>query len=97
MYSIRTAGYFVLLLLIPALQATPSLTLDNYESTLNSKNALVKYHQTWCGHCKAMKPDYDELSKMFADSEQVAIVEVDCGEEVEICEAEQIEGYPTLK
>eukprot|EP00518_Triparma_eleuthera_P018143 CAMPEP_0197549738 /NCGR_PEP_ID=MMETSP1320-20131121/3558_1 /TAXON_ID=91990 /ORGANISM="Bolidomonas sp., Strain RCC2347" /LENGTH=194 /DNA_ID=CAMNT_0043110009 /DNA_START=50 /DNA_END=634 /DNA_ORIENTATION=- len=87
-------------LLISALSsvsAAPELTLSNFESTVSSKNTLVKFFQSWCGHCKAMKPDYDKLGEMYKDDANVAVVDVDCGKETELCEANDVRGYPTLK
>jgi protein disulfide-isomerase A6 len=78
--------------------AAPHLTMQSYEQTLSSKNTLVKFYQPWCGHCKAMAPDYDRLSELYpTESSTVAVVEVNCEEEEEICEANNIQGYPTLK
>ena len=88
---------FLLLLLPPLTSAAPELTLSTFESTVSKKNTLVKFFQSWCGHCKAMKPDYDKLGEMYKDDANVAVVDVDCGKEAELCSAYNVAGYPTLK
>jgi protein disulfide-isomerase A6 len=54
---------------------------------------------TRCGHCKAMKPAWNEFSKLHAKSTELLVGEVDCtaagGEE--LCERFEVEGFPTLK
>lgn len=51
----------------------------------------------WCGHCKSMKPDYDRLGAEYAHSSSVAVVDVNCEEESELCQANGVQGYPTIK
>ena len=51
----------------------------------------------WCGHCKSMKPEYDKLGEEYASSQSVAVVDVNCEEEGELCQANGVQGYPTLK
>ncbi len=43
---------------------------------------MVKFFQSWCGHCKRMKPDWDRLAEETSDS--VLIADVDCGIEQEV-------------
>ena len=53
----------------------------------------------WCGHCKALAPDWDKLAGMYASSPSVAIASVDCttDENDELCHQYGVQGYPTLK
>lgn len=45
-----------------------------------------------------MHPDWDKLSKEFADTPNVLIALVDCtGSAKQACGEQQIKGYPTLK
>ena len=71
--------------------------MESFESSVTSKNALVKFYQPWCGHCKSMKPDYDRLSAEYGSSENVLIADVNCGEEDALCAASDVRGYPTIK
>ena len=52
-----------------------------------------------CGHCKAMKPAWNEFSKLHAKSAELLVGEVDCtaGGGEELCERFEVEGFPTLK
>lgn len=45
-----------------------------------------------------MKPDWDKLMDAFADSETALVADVDCTTEgKELCTAQGVKGYPTLK
>ena len=38
------------------------LTKDTFADAISNNNALVKFMAPWCGHCKKMKPAFDELA-----------------------------------
>jgi len=45
-----------------------------------------------------MKPDWDKLGDLYADSSSVLIADVDCTAEGEdLCKKYEVSGYPTLK
>lgn len=45
-----------------------------------------------------MKPDWDKLSDVFADSPTALIADVDCTTEGKpLCDANGVKGYPTIK
>jgi protein disulfide-isomerase A6 len=75
------------------------LTKDNFEEELSGKNGIVKFFAPWCGHCKAMKPVWDELGSEYAGSSSVVIGDVDCTspESEDLCSKFGVQGYPTLK
>merc|ERR1711874_233774 len=49
----------------------------------------------WCGHCKKLKPDWEQLSKLPGVS-GLSISKVDCTQSKMTCEKYEVKGYPTL-
>lgn len=51
-----------------------------------------------CGHCKALKPDWDKLIADFEGSATQLVADVDCTAGGEpLCNDHGIQGFPTLK
>lgn len=71
---------------------------SNFHQMTKDKIVFVKFFAPWCGHCKAMAGDWERLGKEITDS-NIVIAEVDCTSEVaeEICEENNVQGFPTLK
>jgi protein disulfide-isomerase-like protein len=86
-----------LLTVLTATQAI-ELTIDNYEEQTMGKTVFIKMFAPWCGHCKAMKPDWDELMDEYADSTSVLIADVDCiGDGKALCDKHGVQGFPSVK
>ena len=62
------------------------------------KPAMVMFYAPWCGHCKALKPDWEKLGES-SDCNNVMIGRLDCDNEanLELCSEYEIQGYPTVK
>ena len=50
----------------------------------------------WCGHCKALAPEYEKAATELKEK-NIALAKIDCTEEADLCQAQGVEGYPTLK
>jgi len=81
--------------------AAPELDATNFDDVaLNAgKAAFVKFYAPWCGHCKKMKPSWDQLADEFKDSSTVVIADVDCTKDnnKDLCSRFGVRGYPTIK
>lgn len=74
------------------------LTGSTWESATAGKTVFVKFYAPWCGHCKRMKPDWDQLMEQYSDSPVVKVAEVDCvGSGKALCDQAGVRGYPTIK
>ncbi|KAI7840070.1 hypothetical protein COHA_006200 [Chlorella ohadii] len=75
------------------------LTDKNFEDKLKSaKYALVEFYAPWCGHCKALVPEYAKAATALKEySTDVILAKLDATEEKEVAGKHEIQGYPTLK
>ncbi|KAL3805373.1 hypothetical protein HJC23_009080 [Cyclotella cryptica] len=75
------------------------LTPDNWEAETTGKTVFIKFFAPWCGHCKAMAPDWEKLMADFEGSATQLVAEFDCtadGHQA-MCEEYGVQGFPTLK
>ncbi|KAL7313779.1 protein disulfide-isomerase precursor [Mucor circinelloides] len=73
-----------------------SLTDKNFDQeVLDQDLMLVEFFAPWCGHCKALAPEYEIAATELKD--KVKIAKVDCTENQDLCQKYDVRGYPTLK
>ncbi|KKA27181.1 hypothetical protein TD95_005158 [Thielaviopsis punctulata] len=74
-----------------------SLTTDSFNDFIKSNDlVLAEFFAPWCGHCKALAPEYEVAATELKDK-GIRLAKVDCTEETSLCSSFGVEGYPTLK
>ena len=77
------------------------LTNANFDEEVlhDTRSAFVLFFAPWCGHCKALKPSWEELAGMYDRSSELLIGQVDCTADNSkaLCERYDVEGFPDVK
>lgn len=77
----------------------PDVTAKEFDMKLDpSKSSLlIEFYAPWCGHCKALAPEFARLGKLFDSAKQVTIAQVDADKHPKLAKRFNIEGFPTMK
>ncbi|XP_066299647.1 uncharacterized protein [Branchiostoma lanceolatum] len=75
------------------------LTEETFSSFIKEHDSvLVMFYAPWCGHCKKMKPAYQEAAETLKTAGPGAkLAAVDCTKYGALAKTYQVRGYPTIK
>lgn len=85
---------FALLFSFGTLFAFEHLTMDNIDTKLKGKNAIVDFYATWCPPCKVIGKNLIEFNKM--KPKDVTIFKVDIDDQMPLAKKYGVRSLPTL-
>jgi len=75
------------------------LDANNFDAYIeNNPIVLVEFYAPWCGHCKALAPEYEAAAQILKD-DKVKLTKVDAADEKNqrLAATHDVQGFPTLK
>mmetsp|Transcript_106000 Transcript_106000/g.341939 ORF Transcript_106000/g.341939 Transcript_106000/m.341939 type:complete len:555 (+) Transcript_106000:182-1846(+) len=78
--------------------AVVTLGSSNFDDVVGrTERVLVEFYAPWCGHCKALEPEYERAAtEMKAKGLKTVLAKVDATAETELAQRFGVSGYPTL-
>ncbi len=78
---------------------TEEVTTANYDSIIRdgTKDVLLEVYAPWCGHCRSLASEYQQVAEHFGDDDGVTIASMDGTTHPPPADiAGDIQGYPTI-
>lgn len=85
----------------PSPPETTILDIYNFDEIVldKTKNVIVTFTATWCGHCKNLKPIYEKVASTFKPETNCIVANIDADDKKNALLGEKygVKGYPTIK
>ncbi len=77
----------------------PDVTPKTWDKVIDPSktHVLLEFYAPWCGHCKALAPEFEQLGKLYASNPSVTIAQVDADKHAKLGKKFNVQGFPTMK
>jgi len=84
---------FIMIFTVISLFAYEEITRDNFSEKISGKNAIVKFHATWCPNCRALEQNFNQVD---LNELGVTLYKVDIEQQRELTQMYSIRALPTI-